>query len=149
MWRGTGEVCYPPCMPLLDLTPLEDAISQLERGLAEAKQQPKSEIVRDGVIQRFEYTHALALKFIRRMLEMEFGDKVDEMPYNDMLRTAAERGLIHDVQAWFGYRAARNQTSHTYDAKVAAGVFLMASPFLGHARDLLRRLHALNDKAAA
>ncbi len=136
-------------MPLLDCTPLEDAVAQLESGLREADRQPDSEVVRDGVIQRFEYTHELALKFIRRVLETVFGDPVDQMAYNDVLRTAAERGLITDTEAWFAYRSARNKTSHTYDAKVAADVFRSARPFLEHVRFLLRRLHALNHTSAA
>ena len=133
----------------LDLTPLDNAVSQLEKGLKEADLQPDSEVVRDAVIKRFEYTHELALKFIRRSLETGFGEKVDDMLYNDVLRTAAEHGLLDDVQPWFGYREARNKTSHTYDARVAQGVFLLATPFLAHVRTLLRRLHALDDKAAA
>ena len=133
----------------LDFTPLEDALAQLEEGLREAGRQPNLEVVRDGVIQRFEYTHELSLKFIRRALETGFGVAVDEMLYNDVLRTAAERGLIDDVQGWFGYRAARNKTSHTYDASVAAEVFRSAGPFLIHARLLLQRLHALKDQPAA
>ena len=136
-------------MPALDFTPLEDAIAQLDEGLQEADRSPESELMRDGVIQRFEYTHELALKFIRRALETAFGEAVDPMPYNDVLRTAAERGLIDDVEAWFDYRTARNKTSHIYDAQVAADVFRSARPFLDHARFLLRRLHALKDKAAA
>jgi len=140
---------YAARMMSLDCTPLENALAQLEEGLHEAGRQPASELLRDGVIQRFEYTHELALKFIRRALETGFGDVVDEMLYNDVLRTAAERGLINDVQAWFEYRTARNKTSHTYDAKVAADVFRAAQPFLEHVRFLLRRLHALNDTSAA
>ncbi len=121
-------------MTSLDFTPLENALAQLEEGLREAGRQPNSEVVRDGVIQRFEYSHELALKFIRRSLESVFGDAVDQMAYNDVLRTAAERGLISDVKAWFAYRTARNNTSHTYDAAIAADVFRSAGPFLIHAR---------------
>lgn len=124
----------------LDLTPLRNGLQQLSDGLAEAERQPASEIIRDGVIQRFEYSHELALKFIKRVLETRHGDTVDQMAYNDVLRTAAERGYIQDVEAWFEYRKARNQTSHTYDANVAATVFASAKPFLQSARFLLQRL---------
>ena len=120
-------------MSSLDFAPLEEAITQLAEGLQETDGHPESELLRDGVIQRFEYTHELALKFIRRALEVIFGEGVDQMAYNDVLRTAFERGIIGDVDAWFGYRAARNKTSHTYDASVAAEVFRTARPFLGHA----------------
>lgn len=129
----------------LDFTPLNDALAQLEAGLLEAEREPGSELLRDGVIQRFEYSHELALKFIRRILETVFGDTVDHMAYNDVLRTAAERGLIDDVEAWFGYRTARNKTSHTDDALVAAEVYGVACPFLRHGQALLPKLHAIED----
>lgn len=132
---------YAPSIAPLDLTPLADALLQLEAGLQEADAHPRQELLRDGVIQRFEYSHELALKFIRRTLETVFGDQVDTMGYNDVLRTAFERGLIKDIERWFEYRAARNKTSHTYDAKIAAEVYRLAAPFLADARFLLLRLH--------
>ena len=136
-------------MTSLELSPLEDALDQLEKGILEAAKEPKSELLRDGVIQRFEYSHELALKFIRRALETGFGDSVDQMLYNDVLRTAAERGLIDNIEAWFSYRTARNKTSHTYDAVVAAQVFQVAQPFLTDARFLLDHLHAIKDRPQA
>lgn len=136
-------------MPSLDYTSFEDALQQLDLGLAEAESDKKSELLRDGVIQRFEYSHELALKFIRRALETVFGDPVDQMPYNDVLRTALERGLIMNIEPWLGYRAARNKTSHTYDASVASEVFRSARPFLTDARALLQQLHALGNSSAA
>lgn len=141
--------CYAPPMTSLDFTPLADALAQLEQGLRDAHEQPKSEIIRDGVIQRFEYTHELAIKSIRRTLETVFLDAVDQMPYNDVLRVAAERGLITNVEAWFTYRTARNKTSHTYDAAVAAEVFRVAQPFVTDARSLLQSLDAINRRIAA
>lgn len=127
-------------MTALDFSPFQSALKQLEEGLRTADENPHSEIIRDGVIQRFEYSHELALKFIKRVLESRHGDRVDQMAYNDILRTAAERGYIDDPAAWFAYRNARNETSHTYDANVAASVFASASPFLHDARLLLERL---------
>ena len=131
-------------MPTLDLSSLEDALKQLRQGLKEATDEPKSEIIRDGVIQRFEYTHELALKFIRRILETRHADTVDQMSYNDLLRTAAERGYIQNVEEWMEFRKARNQTSHTYDGNIAALVFASADPFLKNATILLKRLEKAN-----
>ncbi len=129
-------------MSTLDLTPIRSALQQLEDGLAAAEREPGSEIIRDGVIQRFEYSHELALRFIKRVLETQHGDPVDRMQYNELLRTAAERGYIENVEQWFEYRSARNQTSHVYDAQVAALVFASARPFLANARILLAQLEA-------
>jgi nucleotidyltransferase substrate binding protein (TIGR01987 family) len=133
----------------VNVQPLRDALERLSTGLYSAEKEPKNELLRDGVIQRFEYSHELALKFLRRVLEVVYGDDVDRMPYNDVLRTAAERSLIADIEPWFLYRAARNKTSHTYDAAVAAEVYAAASPFLADARHLLDRLHATIDHSSA
>ena len=124
-------------------------IAQLDAGLREVGVAPASELLRDGVIQRFEYSYELAMKFIRRTLETVYSDPVHEMGYNDVLRTAAERGLIVDAEAWFGYRAARNKTSHTYDAAIAAEVFRSAQPFLTDGLALLQRLHAIAHRSLA
>ncbi len=140
---------YCPLITRLDISPLADALLQLDVGLRQAEDSPSNELLRDGVIQRFEYSHELALKFMRRALETVYGDDVDKMAYNDVLRTAAERGLIDEVDRWFDYRVARNSTSHTYDAATAAAVFTSARPFLIDARDLLLRLNDLPDSTAA
>lgn len=104
---------YTRSIKPLDISPLADALLQLDAGLREAEAHPLHDLFRDGVIQRFEYTHELALKLLRRTLETVFGDDVDAMAYNDVLRTAAERGLIQSVENWIAYRVARNKTSHT------------------------------------
>ena len=127
-------------MSVLDLTALKNALEQLREGLKASEDEPKSEIVRDGVIQRFEYSHELALRFIKRILETKHGDPVDQMGYNDLLRTASERGYIENIEKWFDYRTSRNQSSHTYDGNVAAVVFAAAKPFLADALFLLKRL---------
>lgn len=130
-------------MNTFDFSSLSDALRQLEEGLKEAEKNPQSMLLRDGVIQRFEYSHELAIKFIKRVLEKTYGDPVDALSYNDVLRSAAERGLIDDVEQWFSFRAARNKTSHTYDAAIAADVYRVAEPFLVLGTSLLRRLHEL------
>jgi nucleotidyltransferase substrate binding protein (TIGR01987 family) len=134
------RLCYYRPVSTLILDPLRDALTQLDAGLRDAARQPNSEIIRDGVIQRFEYSHELAIKFIRRVLETVYGDPVDQMPYNELLRTAAERGLTENVEHWFTYRLARNKTSHGYDAAIATEVFQSATPFLNDAQFLLARL---------
>ncbi len=136
-------------MTALDITSLHDAVDQLGAGLAEAEREPENELLRDGVIQRFEYSHESAMKFIRRTLETVYGDPVDQMAYNDLLRTAAERGLITNVEGWFAYRVARNKTSHTYDVRVAADVYAVTKPFLDDARFLLTQLDAALDRPSA
>jgi nucleotidyltransferase substrate binding protein (TIGR01987 family) len=132
-------------MASLDFSPLDNALKQLASGLMEAGKEGSGDLQRDGVIQRFEYSHELAIKFIKRVLETRHNDPVDTLAYNDLLRTAFERGYIKNVEHWFDYRKARNQTSHTYDASVAGLVFNSATPFLEDAQFLLARLVATAD----
>lgn len=132
-------------MSELNTTTLRDALKQLENGLLEAERSPASELLRDGVIQRFEYSHESAVRIIKRTLETVFGDQVDPMPHNDLLRTAAERELIEGIERWMDYRLARNKTSHAYDEAVAAEVYRCARPFLNDALFLLKRLDDIVD----
>ncbi|MGC3971600.1 MAG: HI0074 family nucleotidyltransferase substrate-binding subunit [Pirellulales bacterium] len=136
-------------MSTIDLSPLGDAIVQLDAGIREAERYPNHELLRDGVIQRFEYSHELGLKFLRRVLETIFGDDVDRAPYNEILRSAAERELIKDVESWFAYRSARNKTSHTYDARVAIEVYKVAQQFLPDVTYLFTRLNDVVSAASA
>lgn len=135
-------------MQQLDLTSLRDALSQLAEGLR-LYEKEMDELRRDGVIQRFEYSHELSMKFIRRTLETVYGESVDPMPYNDVLRSAAERGLIQRVETWYIYWAARNKTSHTYDAHVAEEVCGVVQDFLADAQFLLTQLEDIRNRPSA
>lgn len=99
-----------------------------------------------GTVQSVEFVYELAVKSIRRSLEAYFENRgeIDGMTYRELIRTAAERGLLEDVPAWFGYREMRNITSHTYDERKARAVLAAAPEFLAHARVLLDRLNAIN-----
>jgi len=96
--------------------------------------------VRDGVIQRFEYTFELSWKMIKRYLEMYMTEKIDEMSSKDLFRRGMETGLITDSGKWFVFREARNKTSHTYDKKAAELIYKAAAEFLPHAEELVKRL---------
>jgi nucleotidyltransferase substrate binding protein (TIGR01987 family) len=103
------------------------------------------EAIRSGVIQHFEFTFELAWKFMRRQLEVDIGrTSVDGIPRRDLFRIAAENRLITDVDAWFQYHLARNQTSHTYDPPIAASVYTASLAFTSDAAALLAVLEARN-----
>ncbi len=131
-------------MATLDFTPLSNALVQLREGIAEAERQPYQDIIRDGAIQRYEYSFELCIKMIKRVLEIQFAEQVDTMPFRDMLRCAFEHGLISDPTLWFGFRDDRNKTAHTYDENVAAIVFEASKRFLPEAELLLSRLERTN-----
>ena len=101
--------------------------------------------VRSGVIQHFGFTYELAWKFIKRRLEADIGRSgVDGVSRRDLFRIAAENGLVEDVEVWFQYHIARNETSHTYDLTVAARVYARSLDFAADAARLLTVLEARN-----
>lgn len=122
----------------LDLTPFEKALTSLEEVLLV----PATAIVRDSTIQRFEYTYELAFKMLKRYLEMSSTTpvEIDGKTFKELVRLAAEQGLIDSPEAWFVYRQARNETSHGYDEKKAVVVYSHIGPFAKSARVLLTHL---------
>jgi nucleotidyltransferase substrate binding protein (TIGR01987 family) len=125
----------------MNLDPLEKAIGQLKSGIQQSKVDPDNELLRDGVIQRFEYTMDLSWKMIQRYLKHIA--QVEESAIRtkkDLFREAGRLGLITNVEAWFGYYEARNETSHTYDPQIAESVFEQAELFLPDAVSLLEAL---------
>ena len=132
-------------MTSLNLEPLEKAIEQLRSGIKQSQEDPGNELLRDGVIQRFEYTMDLSWKMIQRYLKHIA--QVEESAIRtkkDLFREAGRLGLITNVEVWFGYYEARNETSHTYDPQIAESVFKQAELFLP---DAIRLLEALKHAA--
>ena len=128
-------------MTELNLEPLEKAISQLKSGIEQSRTVSDNDLLRDGVIQRFEYTMDLSWKMIQRYLKHIV--QVDESVLRtkkDLFREAARLRLITNVKAWFGYYESRNETSHIYNSQIAESVFAQAELFLPDAIRLLEEL---------
>ena len=138
----------------LDLSSLRDAIDSLVQGLAVVSDKDwfgaQSGAVQNtliaGVIQNFEFVYEQSIKMLRREIERNAASptEVDYGNFRDLLRTAAEKGLIADVEAWFNYRKMRNISAHTYDHDKAQQVYQGILVFIGDAKDLLARLDARN-----
>lgn len=127
----------------INLAPLKNAIDRLSEGL-ERFDRDKSDLqIRDGLIQRFEFTYDLAHKLLRRVMEEISAnpEEVDRMSFATLVRTANEQGLIASGwPVWRTYREMRNITSHTYDEAKAVQVAAAIPAFLSEACDLLERL---------
>ena len=78
---------------------------------------------------------------------MPITDPIDQMNYRDLIRVAFETGLIHQVEPWFNYREARNQTSHAYDEIKAQFVYDMLPDFMGASTFLINQLTQRANKA--
>jgi nucleotidyltransferase substrate binding protein (TIGR01987 family) len=130
-------------MEMLDLAPLARAIGQFESALREYAAEPERTLLRDGLIQRFEFTYSLCERTMRRFLEMASsgGEDVDAMSFPTLIRTASERGLLlHGWDRWSEFRKARNKTSHTFSEAVALEVLGELPDFLIEAQHLLGRM---------
>lgn len=131
-------------MPL-DFSPLARAITRLDEGLVRYQQDVSDTQIRDGLIQRFEFTYDLAHKMLRRTLEQLAAnpEAIDRMGFPELVRTGVEQGLVSgDWPEWRAYREMRNITSHTYDEAKALQVAEAIPAFLAETRGLLARLEA-------
>ena len=96
-------------MTSLNLEPLEKAIAQLHVGIAQSKGDPDNDLLRDGVIQRFEYTMDLSWKMIQRYLKHIA--QVEESAIRtkkDLFREAARLKIIIDAEEWIEHYEARS-----------------------------------------
>lgn len=138
----------------LDLSALQDSVTSLEEGLDvvsdnhwfNAQRQAVQNTLIAGVVQNFEFVYEISIKMIRRTIELESAspEDVDETNFREVLRVAAEKGLIADVEAWFKYRKMRNITAHTYDHEKAKQVYEGTLEFIRDARALLAALSTRN-----
>ena len=127
----------------LDLTSLINAITRLEEGLDAYGRDTSQTLIRDGLVQRFEFTYEVAHKMLKRYLEYASPspEQYDNMPFQDLIRSGNEQGLLlGDWPKWKGYRDMRAKTSHTYDEKIALEVVAGIQPFLDEARYLRDQL---------
>ena len=138
----------------LDLSALHDVIASLSDGL-EVVSDPawfnqQTDKVQNtlisGVVKNFEFVYDISVKMLKRMIELESSSptEVDESNFRDLLRTAGEKGLIADVEAWFKYRKMRDITAHTYDHQKAHQVYQDSLGFIVDARALLAALERRN-----
>lgn len=116
----------------INVTALENSLNSLKIAQEEYLKE-KNEFVRDSVIQRFEYTYALAVKFIQRYIELNIPnqDDINSFTFNQLIRQANEMGVLkNNLENWIIYRQMRNITSHTYDEEKAEQVLSIMEDFI-------------------
>ncbi|MBY0493875.1 MAG: nucleotidyltransferase substrate binding protein [Cyanobacteria bacterium] len=135
----------------LDLSSLRDALAALNVSLRYldsdlAVDPGLRDQFRAAAIQAFEFTYELAFKFMKRQLAqiVPVPSAVDEMTFMQVVRAAAETGLVADVSRFHEYREARNITSHSYDRQKAQRIVNTLPRFVEDVGHLLSRLEARN-----
>ena len=95
------------------------AVSRLEAAVQDY-QQYNMESIRDGMIQRFEFSFELAWKSLKEyMAEQGVADL--QFP-KQVLQEAYAAGLIDHEEIWLEMLRARNSMSHIYDDMLAAQI---------------------------
>ena len=131
----------------LDISPFAKAVDRLAEGLARYQKDTSDDQIRDGLIQRFEFTYELSHKMLKRFLEeiSPSPETVDQAAFSDLIRMGNEQSLLKsEWKVWRYFRDIRNITSHTYDLTKALEVVEGIPSFLEEVRhlreELLRRL---------
>lgn len=130
-------------MTNLDFTALENTINRLGEVLKRYEREKTDDVVRDSVIQRFEFTYSIALKTLRKyFIERAFViDDVNNLSFNEMIRITSKLNLIKsDLEKWTQYRTMRNLTLHTYDEEIALKVVGIVPDFYEEISFLLTKM---------
>lgn len=136
----------------LDYSSLEGAVAQLQKSFnylhsdLAHKDTHLREQFRAATIQAFEFSYELAIKTIRRQLALIVANpgKLHEIDFADLMREAADAGIVRDALSYVRYREMRNRTSHTYNVDQAEQTVAMVDEFLRDMHFLLKELGKRN-----
>lgn len=92
-----------------------NAVERLQEGILKFNE--KNDLLRDGLIQRFEFTFELAWKTLKVIFEDE-GLKGINSP-KMVFKEAFLADLIEDEELWLRMLSDRNATSHIYSQDLA------------------------------
>ncbi len=93
------------------------AIQRLKEAVEEYRKIDSSDVVRDGLIQRFEFTYELAWKSTKEILE-EIGITEKNSP-RAVIKEAYAQKMILNEDNWLLMLKDRNTTSHVYKEELA------------------------------
>jgi len=79
------------------------------------------EMLKEGLIQRFEYTHELAWNVMKDYTQYQGNSNVGGS--RDATREAFQLNLITNGQVWMDMISSRNKTSHTYNEATANEIY--------------------------
>lgn len=116
---------------------LANALEQLEAALPRLDSDP---LLRDGAIQRFEFTFELGWKALRKVL-LDAHGIVANSP-KAALREGLANGLLADEDGWLAMLEDRNLTSHTYREPLAIEVASRLPLHSSRLRELLEMLRS-------
>ncbi len=99
------------------------ALDLLNKGLLVYRKRLVSDLEREGIIQRFEYTWELSWKLMKDYLE-EQGVQFELIAPSFIIKRSFSSKLIQNPDIWLEALDARNKMSHTYDEKLFEKVMI-------------------------
>lgn len=129
---------------------LEESLATLEEVLDAREEYAKmgderlNLIVRDSLIQRYEYTFDSFWKFLKRFLEKHYGLTVTPASPRSIFRLANDQKLISDENLTIALDMieARNETSHKYDNGAAESIAKNIITYYGMMSGVLNKIVA-------
>ncbi len=130
------------------LASFRDAVDALERSMSFLASGSKRndpllvEQFRNSAILCFQCAHELAITLIKQKLGQTAADPaaIDKMAYIDVIRAAAEAGLIDNVNAYKDYGDKRTITTKAYEQATAQLFIAILPTFLDDMKRLLTEL---------
>jgi nucleotidyltransferase substrate binding protein (TIGR01987 family) len=93
----------------------EKALFQLKSGI-QTHIHTQEDIIKEGIIQRFEFTHELAWKVLKDYLEYEGFTNITGS--RTATREAYNKNLLENGDVWMEMIESRNNTVHTYQQNI-------------------------------
>ncbi|MDD2759125.1 MAG: nucleotidyltransferase substrate binding protein [Methylomonas sp.] len=115
------------------------ALSQLTQALEQYDETAEA-LIKEGILQRFEFTHELAWKVMKDFLEYEGYQNITGS--RSASRLAFSIDLLDDGQVWMDMIESRNRTVHTYDETVLEQEFAKVQDL--YASALVAFAHKMN-----
>ena len=91
------------------------AFGQLSEALSKYDETAEA-LIKEGILQRFEFTHELAWQVMKDYLEYEGHQGITGS--RSASRLGFSLGLVTDGQVWMDMIESRNRIVHTYDERV-------------------------------
>lgn len=107
------------------------ACGLLEEALRTRAPESFSDLEKEGLVQRFEYTFELAWKTLKDYLEYT-GVVLEQVTPRHVIRQAFSARILEDGQGWIDMLEHRNLLSHRYDRQTFdRAVAAIAGTYLG------------------
>lgn len=118
----------------------------LRQAIEQIEQRPLSQLEKEGIIQRFEYTWELAWKLLKDFLEAS-GVNLETTTPLAVIKAAFSTKVISNANVWIQALDAKNKMAHTYNFTVFEETILdIKNKYLGVLEDLyMQMLEELNE----